>query len=250
MITEENLLSTLKRAREEAGFTQKEVEARLEMRALTMRDYEVGRLKLPLTVAMELAHLYDITLEQLVGAVPLPSQGSSQLFLANFTSIFAGSTYQLIFLDPVLRAYYEDRHNDFFDQSLFDVLTHSLNGKDKKNLLNEIGKLLFALASADGKISDTEIRTIKYILTHFQMAKAYKEVSKTQESYSLKNLPHYMEAIEVRHFLVWLQFLFASVNPVISAEELQFIESRAEELRVNKSNFLTIRRHFVKGVVE
>ena len=109
-------------------------------------------------------------------------------------------------------------------------------------------KLLYSLAGCDSKIADEEVRTIKYILSAFDMIKSYKMVSPfAVETFQWKTLPKYLESIEIRHFIVWLMFLFANTDSKITTDEVNFIEARAEELKINKSNFLLIHGQFVKG---
>ncbi|MCB0415313.1 MAG: TerB family tellurite resistance protein [Bdellovibrionales bacterium] len=244
MYTKKDFLSSLKRTREEAGWTQKSVEEKLNLRPLMMRDYEVGRLKLPVSQALQLAQLYNVSLDQLVGNEP--SKKVSKI-LTNFTPIFEGNSFSIMYLDPVIRAYIEDKRDYYFDNSLFDTITNHLNESHKKKLILEITKMLFALASADGKISDHEIETIKYILSVFQMQKNYKEIHSVEShDYSIDKISNEFKNIEVRHFLIWLLFLFAKSDGKISIEELHFIEMRSEELKVNRSNFLNIKNKFIK----
>jgi uncharacterized tellurite resistance protein B-like protein len=167
--------------------------------------------------------------------------------MANFSSIFSGISYQVMFLDPILRAYFEDNREQFFDRSIFDVLTLDLSKRQKKELVFEIGKLLFSLAGCDNKITEEEVKTIKHILSLFTLLKSYKELSAfSVEQMSYDNIPQFFRRIEMRHFLIWILFLFAKADGRISGEEINFIEDRAEELKVNKTNFLFIHDHFVK----
>lgn len=247
MYSDQALLKSLKTCREQAGLTQKQVEAKLDLRPLAMRDYEVGRLKLPITVAVSLAQLYDISVDQLVGLKPHPSELSPSQFLANFSSLFAGGSQQLMLIDPILRAFVDDHRDDFFDQSMFEVLTSALSEADKKQLIVIVGQVLFSLAGCDGKVSDEEIRTIKYILSNFNMMKSYKEISTyAGADVHFAEIPKAISSIEIRHFLLWLLFLFANTDGKITEDELKFIEARAEELKINKSNYLFIRGQFVK----
>lgn len=247
MYSEQVLQNSIKKARELAGLTQKEVETELSLRPLTMRDYEVGRLKLPVLVAVQLAELYKVSLEQLVGRQELPQENIPSRGLVNFTSIFEGNGFSIMYLDPIIRAYLEDHHDYYFDNTLFDTLTENLNQSNKKKLVVEIGKMLMALAASDGKISDQEIEAIKYILKTFNMGRYYKDIKTcTEQPYALDQLPPYLQSIEVRHFIIWLMFLFAKSDDTISKDEVEFIKRRAEEMKINRSNYLAIKAKFLK----
>ncbi|MCB0419974.1 MAG: helix-turn-helix transcriptional regulator [Bdellovibrionales bacterium] len=236
-------ISSIKKARESAGFTQKEVESHLNLRPLTMRDYEVGRLKLPMSVALQLANLYQVSLDQLVGHSELKPQTPAPKILANFTAIFEGDSYNVMFLDPILRAHLEDHRDDFLDSSLFEVITLDLTEKQKKEFILILGRLFISLAGCDGKVSENESKTIKYIFSVFRLESHYKEVTQfVGKSFSFKSVPSSLKSIVRRHFLIWTLFLFAKTDSRITTDELKFIEARAEELKINRTNFLTIRQ--------
>lgn len=57
----------LKRFRAEAGLTQVEVAERLNISQQVYGSYEVGRLRLPASLLPELAPLFGVSIEQIVG---------------------------------------------------------------------------------------------------------------------------------------------------------------------------------------
>jgi uncharacterized tellurite resistance protein B-like protein len=67
------------------------------------------------------------------------------------------------------------------------------------------------------------------------------------EEYSPSSVPKSLEGIEIRHFVIWLLFFFAHADESLSHQEITYIEKCAECLKVNKSNFLYIKKKFVKG---
>lgn len=238
-----NYLNGIKKAREKAGFTQKDVEDALGLRSLTMRDYEIGRLKLPIGVAMELAKLYKVSIDELIGAAETKIKSEQVKGLTNFTSLFVENGLSVLYLDPILRAFLEDHLDKYFEHSLFELLTLDFSQKQKKEVIQEIGKLLFMLASSDGKITDDEIECIRDLLEKYGISSSYKEVSTPEGTLNLSRL---MDKIELRHFTIWILYLFSLTDKKISYQEVNFIDQCAEDLRINKSNYLFIKDKFIK----
>lgn len=237
------MLVTLKKSRESVGLTQKDVEHKLEMRKLMMRDYEIGRLKLPVTVAKKLATLYKVSLDELLGHEDSEMDGEAQSVLTNFNALFTGNGFSLMFLDPILRAYLEDHYEDYFRFSLFDLLTKSESSKFKKTLLLQISSLLMQLASSDQKICDAEITCLKNLLSSFGLQSKFSQLN--DQSLDMSEIPATMKKIEIRHFIIWMLFFFAKADGNICYQEIDFIEQCAEKLRVNRSNFKFIKEKFI-----
>ena len=57
----------LKTLREQKGLTQKEVCTSIGIHPVVYNRYEKEKLELPLSIAIKLADLYDVTLDELVG---------------------------------------------------------------------------------------------------------------------------------------------------------------------------------------
>lgn len=243
----ETQLNTLKKCREVAGYTQKQVEQELGMRNLMMRDYEVGRLKLPVSIALKLSDLYGVSLDSLVGAKGQISRAYQSKVLVNFNSLFLGNGFSIMFLDPIIRAYLEDHEEDCFNYSLFELLTIKNSPKQRKEIIIEISKMLFSLASSDGRVLPEESECIKYLLAEFEILNKYKDISSTAgELYYPVVTPKGLDRVELRHFTIWMLFFFAYTDGNLGHEEISYIEKCSEYLRVNKSNFLFIKRKFVK----
>ncbi|MGB0453014.1 MAG: helix-turn-helix domain-containing protein [Bacteriovoracaceae bacterium] len=243
----DQILHSLKKVREAAGLTQKDVERILGMRALMMRDYEVGRLKLPIDIALKLAGLYRVSLDKLAGNIEAIPKDFESKTLKNFHSLFLGSGFSVIFQDPVMRAFLEGHSEDYFEQSLFDLLTTNFKEKERKDLARAIAQCLFSLASADGRISHEEIDCIRYLLKELKLQNKHKEISESlSEAFYPEMTQKNFERIEIRHFLIWLLFLFADSDGEINYEEVQYIEKCAESLKINKSNFLFIKKNFIE----
>jgi len=240
-----NLLNSLKISREKAGLTQKEVECSLSMRALMMRDYEIGRLKLPVSVAIDLAKLYSISVDELVGNEQVMSNIYQSKVLVNFDSLFLGNSFNIMFLDPIIRAFLEDQYENHFEYSFFELLTKEFNEKKKKHLVKEISRFLLSLASSDGKITEDEIKCIKLLLFSFNMQSEYKDLSESiSNEYLPGSIPVEMSKVEMRHFVIWILFFFANADKKLCHKEMEYIEKCAESLKVNRSNFIFIKNKF------
>ena len=239
-------LEALKKSRETAGMTQVEVEKALSLRALSIRDYEMGRLKLPVSAAISLAKLYKVTLDQLLGLEPFQKNREHQNVLANFQSLFTGSGHGIMFLDPVLRASFEEKEDRIFLEPLFLILAEDLSQKQKKECILQITKWLFGVATCDAKIKDEEVESIQELLRSFSMTKKYKDIVRQNNQDALEIDRKLFKSIGLRHFVIWILFLFSMANGSVSFEESAFIEKLAEKLKVNRSNFLFIKGKFLK----
>lgn len=237
----------IKKARVKAGFTQKDVESKLGMRNLMIRDYEMGRLKLPVKIALELAELYGVSLDELLGYGNQSLLGAEEKVLDNFKTLFKGNGFGLMFLDPVIRGFVEEHKEDFFSHSIFELLVLGLNQKKVDEIILEIGRFLFSLAGSDDKISLSEKRCVHYLLDSFELESKLKLVSQSiAEEYLPEKLPGSFTRVELKHFVIWILFFFSSADGEVTYQEVEYIEKLAEVLRMNKSNFLSIKNNFVK----
>jgi len=244
----DQILNNLKLAREQAGLTQKQVEEKLGLRRLQIRDYETGRLKLPVPVAMTLANLYGVSMDRLVGfgSAAAPSWQKCRA-LSNFNSIFSGHSFSMMFLDPVLRGFLEEKKELLIRESFFEVLTDSFSQKQKKSFVEELGQILFLLACADGKIDNAEVECIQSLLQEFDLSGKYnKFIKKNATAWLKENKLDIFSDVGIKHFVIWLCFLFSMADGEISHEEFIFIEQLAKKLKMNRKNFLVIQKQFVE----
>ena len=246
-----SLPSSIKEARERAGFTQKQVESKLGLRSLQVRDYEIGRLKLPVKIALQLAELYSISIEQLIGHKKSDAFNWDKCqALSGFQSIFTGSGFSVMFLDPILRGFLEEKKDQIFEKPFFEVLTSHLADKDKKAFINELCEILFIISCSDGKVDTTELDCIKNLLAEYKLSQKYQQVKNSKlEVWLEKEKSSYFKNIEIKHFVVWLLFLFAMSDGEIVEDEHKCIEAIAEKIKVNKSNFVNIKKQFTKEEV-
>lgn len=236
-------LDSLKNSRQKAGFTQKQVERSLNMRNLMMRDYELGRLKLPMSVAIELARLYNVSLEELCG---IETNLQESLYLNGFRNFFNGTSFVGIYLDPIIRAYLEEFQESLLDQSIFDILTFNLDAKEKIKVLIFICHSLYVLACVDKKIASQEINCIRSLLKDYDLLNRSSDVTVNSIEQLFSSVPDSFRRIELKHYLIWLMFYFSYIDKKIHYKELEFIELIAQKIKVNRSNFLFIKRKFLK----
>ncbi|RYZ94325.1 MAG: XRE family transcriptional regulator [Proteobacteria bacterium] len=237
----------LKAARTAAGFTQKDVEARLGLRDLSLKDYETERIKLPAQVALKFAELYGITVDELLGtAGPRPKEGPQSARLAEVSGLFSRGDVGLLFLDPVIRAHLEEHSAKIFDHSIFELLSLSLNAKAKRALGTEILRSLSSLMGVDQRITPEENEFLRQIIRHLDCGDAAKGIIKYTSVRYRPEEEVFRGHPEQKHLLLWLLFLIAKSDGGVNADEILYIEECAEALKVNRSNYLFIKKFFVK----
>lgn len=85
-------MESIRRARERAGLTQKELAAHLGVDAMQLSRWETGRLTPRLKTAADIADALDISLDELVGRVAVtPSERANQL-VRELQAILADAT--------------------------------------------------------------------------------------------------------------------------------------------------------------
>ncbi len=237
----------LKAVRARAGFTQKDVEAKLGLRELAMKDYETGRIKLPAEMALNLAKLYGVTVEELLSEELNQNSSASQVLkLSHLDTFFSSSDFSLLFMDPVIRAYLEEYREQILDHSVFDLLTQSFTPRQKNALAMEMLRVLASLIGVDDKVSKEEMDFLRRLIRHFGLEERSRAILKSATVRYRPNLAHFQQRAESRHFLLWLLFFIAKSDGTITAFEMEFIEECAESLRISRSSYLFIKKFFVK----
>ena len=137
-LKENQLLESLVKRRKLRGLTQKQVETELGLRSLSLYDYEKGRLKLSVEMAVQLANLYHCRLEELLGLqLEEPESEAFAAELLSLSKLGVVGEQQLhftksMFTDPVILA--EMGAMEFELQgSPLKVITESLTEKQKRN---------------------------------------------------------------------------------------------------------------------
>lgn len=237
-------INSIKFAREKAGLTQKEVEAALDLRKLMMKDYETGRIKLPVEVALKLADLYHLTLDELVN---YKSQSHS---LIKLETLFQRSELDLIFTDPVIRSFAETYSEKMFNCSIFEILVIELNKLEREEFQMILFKYLYSLIGIDDKVMNSElnfVNSIGVLLSVKIQPRKFQEY--LVAPYNPESLSRVLkENLVLRHFIVWMMFFLAKSDGEISFTEKKYIEQIAENLKILKSNYILINKNFEKEI--
>lgn len=238
----------LKKARINAGLTQKDVESHFGLRDLSMKDFETERLKLPAEMAAKLAEFYNISISQLLSEEPsIDKKFLQNSQLMQISSLFNRGEMDLLYHDPVIRAYLEDFLDQILDYSIFDLLTISMSKKEKNDFSEQILKTLGTLMSVDNKITECEMNFFNSLINQLGIVGKQKSISRSMTLKHLPELKYFMQRNAAKHFLVWMMFYLAKSDGEITFDEIHSIEECAETLKLNRSNFLTIKKHFIKG---
>ena len=240
---------SLKSARSQAGLTQKQVEAELGMRKLMMKDYETGRLKLPLEVAIDLAWLYKISLDELIHG-GCRKQRPQRENLSKLELLFYKESFDLVYTDPVIRSYIETYSDQLLISSLYDILTTELTEIDKGLYQRELITYLSSLIAADGKVLNSELDFVSSLSKNFIGDKfsvlASKDLSRSLSQIYLPSMmnPVLKKNIHLRHFIIWVMFFLAKSDSELNFQEIQYIEKVAEHFKILKDNYLFILNKF------
>lgn len=233
----------LKKARIQAGMTQKEVESKLGLRSLSVKDYETERLKLPIEVANKFAKLYNTDLIALTSDDD-KTQTSQIRSLSSIGHMLTANDTNIIFLDPVIRAHIEEHSDNFFEKTIFDLIIANFTSRQKKSVMIEILKTLGSLMGADKKITENEMIFYNNLLNDLGLEEHTRSISRSFTTRHSPNIQSFNQVAALKHFTIWLMFLMAKSDSKISPEELIYTEECAELLKINRSNFLSIKNHF------
>lgn len=238
------MFNHIKNSRKQAGLTQVEVESALGLRSLALRDYESGRLKLPVEVAIKLSKLYKISLNELLG-VEAPIDEVQKKSLSLFSGLFIANRSHLVFLDPIIRAYLESNYDILSNRSLFQLLTIEETRSAKNEIALEFAKILCSLAGIDSKVTNEEIENVNFILKEINLESSFKNIKKyLKQPYHIQSSS--IKSTHLKHFVIWCLFIFAQTDGKIVESEYIYIDEVAEQLKVNRTNYLFIKSKFIK----
>lgn len=234
----------LKNARIQAGFTQKEVEARLGLRDLSMKDYETGRIKLPAEMAKTFADLFNVSVSYLLTGNESAGSTSQAKKLGQLGQLFHRGDLGTIYLDPVIRAQIEEHSDKVLTHSIFELLTVDFTEAQKTKVVTEILKTLGSLMASDDKISEEELGFLKDLILNLGLELQSKSITRSIANPHLPQVEAFRHNSGLKHFLVWLMYLLSKSDGKITHQETEFIEKCAELLKVNRSNYVTIKNYF------
>jgi len=234
----------LKHARTQAGFTQKEVEAKLGLRELSMKDYETGRIKLPAEMAKTFADLFNVSVSYLLTGDEPKSSMSQAKTLSQLGQLFYRGELGTIYLDPVIRAQIEEHKDKVLNHSIFELLTLDFTEHQKSKVMSEMLKTLASLMAVDEKISEEELGFLKELIQGLGLEPHSKSITRSITVQHFPSTEAFRQNQGLKHFFLWLMFLLSKSDGKITFQETGFIEKCAEILKVNRTNFLSIRNYF------
>lgn len=234
-------------ARKESGLTQTKVESMLGLRKLALRDYETGRLKLPVELAVKMANLYNVDLEKLLGLKKETTLAKQVKPLLSVGLLNTSIVRDCLLTDPVIRSGIDEQNS--LGKTIFELLSEPLSKKDKEVLVLELLSFMNSLIGSDGKISQVEIDFRNLILKSEFDESFSKKSQKTNkyfyELYLPKKIKNPLDRAELKHFIIWVLFFASSLDKKINFEENSYIEKVSECLEISKFNF-----NFIKGKIE
>ncbi len=238
----QNFLKNLKLARKNAGFTQKQVEENLQLRSLALKDYETGRLKIPVETAILLCELYNTDLNTLFGKY---SSIKHAIDLGSIHGLWDKKFSNVVLLDPIIKAHVENYKDQYINNSILEIILIELSSSTKKEYILEITKFMNSLIGIDGKVLPSEVSLRNNLLEHFNcMNKLKKTIQYIDYPYYPEQLPKSLYSLPAKHFIIWLLFFLAHFDKDVDYRELEYIEKLAEYIKVTKSNFDYISQFF------
>ncbi len=250
--SEEQVQDGLRYWRKLNGLTQKEVEAVLGLRALSIHDYEKGRLKLPMDVAIQLARLYQTDLNQLVNfeaekknlSVPFQLLGLQNNQMDHFS--------KLVFADPIMLGISGRVEQDFGENCFLKILD-MIPKRNHEEFFVELLCYLNSLIAADKKILNKELSFCSEILKGFSFKVSGPQRKAIQDALEQQYFGQNLEVFKqrtVKHFFIWLLILAAVVDGKLDYREMDYIKKVASHIRLpvkNQKFIFDLVREWQKG---
>lgn len=251
---EDKMRRSLVNLRKNLGFTQKKVEEKLGLRALSMYDYESGRLALPIEHAVDLANLYNCNIEKLCGlldeeSTPKEKHDLTQLFSLGLLGHKNEELLRLISQDPVLLA-----DSDILEinsqQNIFETITSKLTLSQKKIFLIEVLKHVNSLIGIDGHISPEEMQLRDILLANVSVQLSESEISSIKRAYTKIYFGNHktLSKTSLKHFLIWTLYLVAFSDGAMDHREESYIHSVCEHVKLDQKNHEYIKRKIHNGL--
>jgi transcriptional regulator with XRE-family HTH domain len=231
-LSKSSLKDAMAKAREAAGYGQRQVEKKLGMRHLRLYDYESGRLKLPVDDAVSLANVYNCSLEVLLGLVPqnFAAESGQDKVLPLILSGMMDEDYfhqiQLIYEDPVIQA--ETGIYDYKSQPApIRKITGALNDKHRRMVLIDMLKCVNSLIGIDDKVSQGEAVFREHLKRHqpedLSNAERKSIVRALTEPYLSNSVGKTFTSKSLKHLLVWILLLCAYSDQTVDPKEIDYI---------------------------
>lgn len=244
MVYMSSIGQNLKQARVQAGFTQKEVEAKLGLRDLSMKDFETERIKLPAEMAKTFADLFNVSVSVIVTGDEKQASSGQAKHLGQLGQLFSRGDLGPIYLDPVIRAQIEEHSDKVFSHSVFELLTLDFTELQKSKVASDILKSLGSLMAVDEKVSEEELSFLKDLIRSLELDPQSKPITKAITHQHFPVLEVYKHNSGLKHFTIWLMYLLSKSDGRVTHEEVSFIDKCAELLKINRTNYITIKNYF------
>ena len=242
-----DLGKNLQRQRKQRGFTQKQVEEALRLRRGTVYDFEKGRLKPGLDVALRLAELYGCSLDELAGRTG-PGRGDEHpgmapLLQLGILSDRSSRLTEKIRSDPIIVAGIGlDRIHS--GRPVLDLLVEDLTPVQRRSYIIELYRYINSLIGRDRRITAEELAVRDAFLSRSRIELTEAEQNSIRRAYNKvwlgKTVKKSFPREALKHFLVWILYLVADADREPGQDETRYIEQVAEHIGLKKSAWLFI----------
>ncbi|EPZ50953.1 tellurite resistance protein TerB [Bacteriovorax sp. BAL6_X] len=246
----------LKKLRKSSGYTQAQVEAKLDLRPMAIFDFERGRIKLNIETAIQLANLYDCSLEEIYSIEKEKNntetkETSDLRFLPVLQTGISNKNYYIIhhhlITDPIIMA--DLGLNEVpLRKSPFDRITDKLTENQKRKVTIEVLKYMSSLINIDNKITTEEKIIFNELMSSLSFPLTEQEKSSINRAnkkvYLGKTSPKYFKTDAIKRFLVWLLIITAKSDNDFAEEEESYIKRIVQHIGLRLEDF-----HYIKKKV-
>lgn len=256
---EPRVLQNLVRLRKASGLSQKQVEAKLELRANTLYDIEKGRLKLPFVMAVQLMNAYRADLNDLI-AESSGNQDSLESEPQSVPSLEAlgvidGGVHPLahvISQDPVIVA--EVGLGELGKKPLMSLLNEKLTVSQQKYFVVDVYRYINSLISSDGEIRESELQLRDALIKQAQVVLTDSDKKSIARAFTK---PHFGKSVvkgfprdAFKHFLIWTLHMVARSQGKAHFKSSEYIRQVAEHIQLPFSAFRYIEEQVVEAYGE
>lgn len=261
---EDILKKNLVKLRKDNGLTQKQVEAKLKLRSLTMHDYESGRLNLPLSQAIKLAGLYNCRLENLLGIElekdlkKKQEEGINNKKIAPLIElgVVANKNFNLsqkILNDPIIIAE-SNKINLKPQESIFNLVTSGLSSKQKRAYIIQLLRYVNSIIGSDRKVTTDKIFIRDTLIANASIDLTEQELSSIKRSLTKQYFGGSVDKVfskkSLKHFLIWCLYMVVFADGKINYKEEEYINLVANHISLPLENLGFIREQITLGVDE
>ena len=243
---------SLKKIRKEKGFTQRYVAEKVGVKPAAIYQFENGKSLISLPVLVELAKLYDVSTDELLGLKERTKQVAHygpERFAPLFCTGVIGSDYHIIhnsiFSDPAVMVEL-DLDEIPTRQTPFLSVTKNLTLKQRRGYAIEVLKYISSLIAVDGIISTEESALLELIEDHFEFDLKPAERNSIAKAESIqylgKSSKRYFPNEAVKHFLIWLLVLIAHADHDYDDREKDYIYKVGKSLDIKTSTIIFIEK--------